>query len=150
MGATPPPLTSQEWQWLRGRHVTAEDLVHFPLTQPRPTGRIWSFDLGVVHTGPAPVFAEPQVCRVQLADTVVEFVGHIGTQKLDSLWRWLKRGVECVHRSDRGGFMQALRFTQWQHWSHHDTDKLSALGCATTWLRLNFPAGVDDASRTTP
>eukprot|EP00971_Amphidinium_carterae_P064076 1268516-Amphidinium_carterae.1 len=62
---------------------------------------------------------------------------------LDSLWRWMKRGVEGCHRSDRPSFMASLRVTQYQ-------DKLAALGASMRWMRTSFPQGVGEAARSTP
>eukprot|EP00971_Amphidinium_carterae_P231042 4584628-Amphidinium_carterae.1 len=60
----------------------------------------------------------------------------------------MKRGVETVNRNDRTLFMTSVRFAQWLHWSHHDRDKLGAMGACMQWLREHFPEGVDDFSRT--
>eukprot|EP00971_Amphidinium_carterae_P059798 1183024-Amphidinium_carterae.1 len=124
------PTTAQEWNWLRTRHVETAALVHFSTDAARAYGSDEMVRPGVpghnaaVHTGPAPVFAEPQRSRVQVGEVIIDFVAHMGTQKLDSLWRWLERGVEACHRSDRASFLASLRVTQYQHWSHWDQDKL--------------------------
>eukprot|EP00971_Amphidinium_carterae_P134450 2664410-Amphidinium_carterae.1 len=66
---------------------------------------------------------------------------------MDCLWKWMKRGVETVNRNDRLVFITSVRFAQWLHWSHHDRDKLGALGTSMKWLREHFPDGVDDMVR---
>eukprot|EP00971_Amphidinium_carterae_P311749 6196312-Amphidinium_carterae.1 len=102
-------------------HVETDALVHFSTDAARAYGSDEMVRPGVpghnavVHPGPTPVFVEPQRSRVQVGAVIIDFVAHVVTQKLDSLWRWLKRGVETCHRSDRASFMASLRATQYQH-----------------------------------
>eukprot|EP00971_Amphidinium_carterae_P181298 3596662-Amphidinium_carterae.1 len=35
--------------------------------------------------------------------------------------------------------MTSVRFAQWSHWSHHDSDKLGAMGASMKWLRYGSP-----------
>eukprot|EP00971_Amphidinium_carterae_P157718 3126257-Amphidinium_carterae.1 len=100
MGASPPPLTTGEWNWLRQRHVEDGALVHYSTDAAKAYGSDIVTHPGVpghnavVHTGPKPQFAEAQGCTVQLGPRRVDYVAQIGTQKMDCLWKWMKRGVE--------------------------------------------------------